>query len=170
MPNCPKHHPSGPSSVSRSFELLQLASVRTFQQHVRTRLSVRPAMGFLSKTQIWEDHCNRPDVLIHKPSRAFKIQMSGRQPSWSGRGELIIWKLCASDQPSGRPFPWSGRAKPKYGNCLQLKCDHPDDRATPSGHGLKQERISTKFWKVDCTVVHPDALYLPSGRRLGLSS
>jgi len=23
-----------------------------------------------------------------------------------------IWKLHASDQPSGRPFPWPGRAKP----------------------------------------------------------
>jgi len=47
-------------------------------------------MGFLSKIQIWEDRCNRPgdmdsrpDVLIHKASRAFKIQMSGRQSSWS---------------------------------------------------------------------------------------
>jgi hypothetical protein len=51
-----------------------------FQQHVRTTLSVRPAMGFLSKTQTWEDHCNRPDdvdsrpdALIHKASCAFKI-------------------------------------------------------------------------------------------------
>jgi hypothetical protein len=46
-----KHHPSrrrgflsGPSSVSRSFELLQLASVRTIQQPVRTTLSVRPKL------------------------------------------------------------------------------------------------------------------------------
>jgi len=29
--------------------------------YVWTTLSVRPAMGFLSKTQIWEDRCNRPD-------------------------------------------------------------------------------------------------------------
>jgi hypothetical protein len=86
-----KKFSSGPSSVSRSFELLQLASVRSFQQHVRTTLSVRPAMRFLSKIQIWEDRCNRsddvdsrPDVLIHKASRAFKIQTSGQQPTWSG--------------------------------------------------------------------------------------
>jgi hypothetical protein len=78
--------------MSRSFELLQLASVWTFQQHVPTTLSVRPTMGFLSKTQIWEDCCNRPnyvdsrpDVLIHKASIVLKIQTSGRQPSWSGR-------------------------------------------------------------------------------------
>jgi hypothetical protein len=43
-----KHHPperrgflSRPFSVSRSFELLQLASVQTFQQHIRTTLNVR---------------------------------------------------------------------------------------------------------------------------------
>jgi hypothetical protein len=34
---------SKPSPVSRSFELLQLAFIRTFQQHVRTTLSVRPS-------------------------------------------------------------------------------------------------------------------------------
>jgi hypothetical protein len=36
--------PSGPSSVLRSFELLQLASVRTIQQPVQTTLSVRPKL------------------------------------------------------------------------------------------------------------------------------
>jgi hypothetical protein len=75
---------SGPSSVSRSFKVLQLASVRTFQQHVQTTLSVQPAIGFLSKTQIWEDRCNRSDALIHKVSIGFKIQMSEGLSSWSG--------------------------------------------------------------------------------------
>jgi len=37
----------------------------------------------------------------------------------------------------------------------------------PSGHGSNQERISVKFWKADRTVVRPDALCLPSERRLG---
>jgi hypothetical protein len=127
--------------MSRSFELLHLASVRTFQQHVRTTLSVRPAMGFSSKTQIWEDRCNRPDdvdsrldALIHKASRTFKIQLFGR------------------------PFHWSGRAKPQYRNCVQLKYDRSDDRATPSRHGSNQEIILAKFWKADCTVVCSDAL------------
>lgn len=45
-----ENFPSRPSSVLRSFELFQLASVRTFQQHVQTTLSVRQAKGFLSKT------------------------------------------------------------------------------------------------------------------------
>jgi hypothetical protein len=81
--------------------------------------------------------------------------------------ELFIWKLRASNQPFGQPFPWSERAKPQYGNYVQLKCDRPDDKATPSGHGSNQERISVKFWKADRTVVRPDALCLPSERRLG---
>jgi len=59
--------------------------------------------------------------------------------------EHQIWKLHASDQPSGRPSPWSGRTKPWYGNYLQRKCDHPDNRAPPSGRGSNQERISVKF-------------------------
>jgi hypothetical protein len=90
-----ENFPSEPSSVSRSFELLQLASVWTFQQHVQMTLSVRPAMGFPSKTQLWEDCCNRPDdvdsrpnALIHEVSIAFKIQMSGRQSSWSRRTSI----------------------------------------------------------------------------------
>jgi len=91
-----ENFPSKPSSMSKSFKLFQLASVWTFQPHVRTTLSVRPAMGFLSKTQIWEDRCNRPDdvdsrpnALIHKASCAFKIQTSERQQSRSEHGSYI---------------------------------------------------------------------------------
>jgi len=43
------------------------------------------ALGFLSKTQIWEDRCNRPDdmdsrldALIHKASIIIQFQMFGR--------------------------------------------------------------------------------------------
>jgi hypothetical protein len=53
-------------------------------------------MGFLSKTQICEDRCNRLDdvdsrldALIHKASCAFKIQTSRRQPSWSGPASYL---------------------------------------------------------------------------------
>jgi hypothetical protein len=110
--------------VSRSFELLQLASVRTFQQPVQKTLNVQQASGFLSKAQLWEDRCNRPgdvdscpDALIHKASIAIQIQTSGRRSSWSGRAcinrlddhppgpvhEASIWKLLAPDvRPSGR--------------------------------------------------------------------
>jgi hypothetical protein len=117
-----ENFPSGPSSVSRSFELLQLALVRTFQQHVRMTLSVWPAMRFPSKTQIWEDRCNYPDdvdscpdALIHKASIAFKIQTSGRQSSWSGR--TSYW----------------------YGNCVHL-INCPDDHSLgPDVRSLNME-------------------------------
>jgi hypothetical protein len=51
-----KNFSSGLPSVSRSFELFQVASVQKFQQHVQKPFSV-------SKTQIWEDSCNRLDNL-----------------------------------------------------------------------------------------------------------
>jgi len=97
--------------VSRSFELLQLVSVWTFQQHIRMTLSVRQAMGFLSKTHIWEDCCNHPDdvdshpdALIHKASPAFKTQMFGRQPLWYGHTSYL------------------------YGNCVH-QINRPDDHS-----------------------------------------
>jgi hypothetical protein len=53
------------------------------------------ALGFPSKTQKWEDCCNRPDdvdsrpdVLIHKVSIAIQIQTFGRQSSWSERASI----------------------------------------------------------------------------------
>lgn len=83
-----ENFPSGPSSVSRSFE-------------------PTPA-------------CIRPDVSAAR---------------------------SAFNQPSRRLSPWSGSAKPWYGNYLQRKCNRPDDSTPPSIHGSKQERISAKFLK-----------------------
>jgi len=105
-------------------------------QHVRTTLSVRQALGFLSKAQLLEDRCNHPDdvdfrpnALIHKASIAIQIQTSGRRSSWSGRAciKSTIWMI----------IPCSGRVKPLYGNYLQRKCDRLDNRAPPSGRGSK---------------------------------
>jgi hypothetical protein len=55
---------------------------------------------FFSKTQIWEDSCNRPDdvdsqpdALIHKASRAFKIHTFERRSSWS-RPASFIYENC----------------------------------------------------------------------------
>jgi hypothetical protein len=104
-----ENFPSEPSSVSRSFELFQLESVKTSQQHVWTLFSVRLAMGFLSETQIWEDSCNRlddmdshSDALIYKASQAFKVQPSEQQYSWSRCSSFI------------------------YGNCVH-QINRPDD-------------------------------------------
>jgi hypothetical protein len=103
MLNCPsiirpdnENFPSESSSMSRSFELFQIAFVRTSQQHVQIPLSVRQVERFLSKTQIWEDSCNRPndmcscpDAILDKASRAYKVQLSERQSSWFGRSSFI---------------------------------------------------------------------------------
>jgi hypothetical protein len=79
-------------------------------------------MGFLFKTQIWEDRCNclddvdsRPDTLIHKASCAFKIQTSGRKHSWSGRSSYI------------------------YGNCMHLINRLDDHSFGPDARSLNME-------------------------------
>jgi hypothetical protein len=63
--------PSRLPSVSRSFELFQVASIRTSQQHVRTLFSVRQVKGFPFQTQIWEDSCNPLDSILDKACRRF---------------------------------------------------------------------------------------------------
>jgi hypothetical protein len=52
--------------------------------------------GFCLKTQLWEDGYNlpddvwsRPDDVLHKASRAYKVHPSGSQSSWSGRSSFI---------------------------------------------------------------------------------
>jgi len=79
-------------------------------------------MGFLSKTQIWEDRCSRPDdvdsrpdALIHKASCAFKIQTSRWQPSWSGRASYL------------------------YGNCVHLINRLNDHSLGPDARSLDME-------------------------------
>jgi hypothetical protein len=144
--------------------LLQLASVQTFQQHVWMTLSVRQASGFLSKTQLWEDRCNRPDdvdsrpdAVIHKASIAFKIQTSRCQSAWSGHTRI------------------------RYGNCVH-QINRPDDHPLgPDARSLGMEitcsgsvivwttgrhrhaaqirkEFQRNFWKADRIVVCPDAL------------
>jgi len=96
-----ENFPSGPSSVSRSFELLQLASVQKFQQHVRTTLSVRQASWFLSKSQLWEVRCNRPDnvdfrpdALIHKVRIVFKSKRPNDSPHGPDPRPLDMGIVC----------------------------------------------------------------------------
>jgi len=79
-------------------------------------------MGFPSKTQIWEDRCNRPDdvdssldALIYKASITFKIQTSGCQSSWFGRAII------------------------RYGNCMH-QINRPDDHSIgPDAQSLNME-------------------------------
>jgi len=120
--------------------MLQLASVRMFQHHIRTTLSVQQASGFLSKTLLWEDRCNRldnvdsrPDALIHKASIAFKIQTSGRQSAWFERVSI------------------------RFGNCVhQINC--PDNHPLgPDARSLVMEITCSKSATVRTTRQHrPD--------------
>jgi hypothetical protein len=133
-----KHHPSGPSSMSRSFELLQVASVRTSQKHVGTSLSFWQAKGVLSKTQIWEDNCNhpddvcsRPDAILDKASSAYKVQPSGRQSSCSKRSSLNMEIMCSWSAT----VPTLGQHRPNpalFGKEFQANLESRS-RSCPSG-------------------------------------
>jgi hypothetical protein len=140
--------PPRPSSVSKSFELLQLASVRMFQQHVQTTLSVRQTMGFLSKTQICEDRCNRsddvnsrPGALIHKASNAFKIQTSGSQSSWSGSASIrygnCVYQINRLDDHSLGPDMRSLN--------MEIACSGSATSQTTEQHLLDAAQIRKEF-------------------------
>jgi len=98
--------------------LFQLASIQTSQQPVRTTLSDR-SFRFFFQVHIREDCWNRPDdvdshpdALTHKARITIQIQPSGCQSAMVQTRAQQIWKLRLKDQPSRRPSPWSGRAKP----------------------------------------------------------
>jgi hypothetical protein len=160
--------------VSRRFELLQLASVWTFQQHVRTTLSVRQASGFLSKTQLWEDCCNYPDnvdsrldALIHKASIVIQIQTSERQFSWSERA-CIRYRNCVHqiNRPDNHPLGPDARSLSMKITCsgsatVWMTRHHRPDAAQ------NRKEFQQKFQKADRTVVRPNALRPPFERRLG---
>jgi len=169
-----KNFPFRPSSVSRSFELLQLASDRTFQQHVWTTLSVRLTTRFLSKTKIWEDRYNRLDVVdfrsdefINKASIAFTIQTSGHQYSWSGRVS-IIYESCVHqiNRLNDNSFGPDARSLG-----IKITCSGSATIQTIGQHGpdaaQNMKEFQWNFWKADRTIVRPDALWLLSGRHLG---
>jgi hypothetical protein len=145
-----KHHPSGrlgfssrPSSVSRSFELLQLASVRMFQQPIWITLNVRSSFIISFQTQIWKDCCN--EALIHKASIAIQIQRSGCQSAWSGRACIrygnCVHQISRPDDRSPGPDTQS-----LY---MEITCSGRATVRTPVPHrldaALKQERSSEKF-------------------------
>jgi hypothetical protein len=144
--------------VSRRFELLQLA-------FVQTTLSVQQASRFLSKSQLWEDCCNRPDdmdsrpdALIHKASITFKSRCPHDCPHGPNSRasnmeiacirttvrttiplvrtrEALVWKLLAAKVRS------SGRQD-----------------TTVRTHLKNKKEFQRNFQKADRTVVRPDAL------------
>jgi hypothetical protein len=85
-----ENFPSGPSSCREASNCSSLNMSGCFSSTSR-RLSIFDKLqGFFPKNMLWKDRCNRPenvdsrpDMLIHKASIAFKVQMSGRQSAWS---------------------------------------------------------------------------------------
>jgi hypothetical protein len=73
--------PFGCPSVSKSFELLKVASVRTSQQHVRALISVRHKIEFPGKTvaYIQTSGLHRLDAILDKARRGEELQPSRRQ-------------------------------------------------------------------------------------------
>jgi hypothetical protein len=93
---------SGLQSVSRSFELLSVVSVRTSQQLVRTPFSVRQVKGFPFQMHVWEDSCNHPDDMVFCPNATSDkascvedVQPSGRQSPLSGCIDLFMEIACS---------------------------------------------------------------------------
>jgi hypothetical protein len=86
---------------------IQLASVRTTQQHVRTPISTRPASDSF-QVQIWEDRFNysddvvsRPDARLLKARIAIQVSSSGRQSALVRTRVQQLRKLPILLQPSG---------------------------------------------------------------------
>jgi hypothetical protein len=122
-------------------------------------------MGFPSKTQLWKDRCNHPndvdfhlDTLIHKVSIAFKIQMSGRQSSWSGHAS-IRYGNCVHQINHQDDHPFGSDAR-SFG--MEITYSESATVRTTGHHHLKAAQIRKEFqrnfWKANRTVVHPDAV------------
>jgi hypothetical protein len=170
MPICSKYHPSERHGSRPDLPLCQEAS-KCSSLHssgrfssLSGRLSVLDhASGFLSKTQIWEDCCNRPDdvdsrpdALMHKSSIAIQIRTSGRQSSWSGRAS-IRYGNCVHQISRLDDHPPGPDARSLY---MEITCS---GRATvrTTGHHLPDVAHFRKEFQrnsrtIDCTIVRLD--------------
>jgi hypothetical protein len=87
---------------------IQLASVRTSQQPVRTPLSTRPVSNSF-QVSIKERSINRPDDVVSRTDArllkariAIQISSFGHQPALVWTCMQLIWKLPIQLQPSRR--------------------------------------------------------------------
>jgi hypothetical protein len=94
-------------SLSREVSI-QLASVRTSQQPVRTPLGTRPVSDSF-QVPIKERSFNRPDDVVSHPDArllkariAIQISPSGRLSALVRTRVQLLWKLPIRLQPSGR--------------------------------------------------------------------
>jgi len=122
-------------------------------------------MEFHSKTQLWEDRCYRPedvdshlDVLIHKASIAFKIQMSGRYSSWSGRASIRYGNCVHKiNRPDDHPLGPDARSLGMEITCSGSAIVRTIKHHRPDAAQIRKE-FQRNFRKADCTIVRPDAL------------
>jgi hypothetical protein len=119
---------------------IQLASVRTFQQHVRTPLSTRSVSNFFQSSKKGKinqssKRCGIPSgrvsALVRTPvlliwKLPIRLQPSGRLPFMVRTHALQLWKLRVEELPSGRSSPMVRTCKALFGNYLQRKCNRPD--------------------------------------------
>jgi hypothetical protein len=87
---------------------IKFASVRTFQQHVRTPLGTRPVSDSF-QVPIKERSFDRPDDVVSRPDAslskariAIQISLSGRLLVLIWTRVQLIWKLPIRLQPSRR--------------------------------------------------------------------
>jgi hypothetical protein len=87
---------------------IQLASIRTFQQHVQTPLGTRPVSDSF-QVPIKERSFNRPDDVVYRPDARLRKARIAIQISPFGRLSVLvrtrvqlIWKLPIRLQPSVR--------------------------------------------------------------------
>jgi hypothetical protein len=127
-PICPKHHPSRGRELSvRTF--LCVEKIRTTPACIRPDVSTAHLDDSQGSTSFRISFQNIVIGKIIATIRTMWIPVrtrsSIRQVSHSNpdvRTKILmvrtclhqIWKLRASDQPSGRPSSWSGRVKPRY--------------------------------------------------------
>jgi hypothetical protein len=152
-----KHHPSGQRELS-VWTFLCVEKLRTVSSYIHPGVSATrldpvqcffPAMGFLSKTQIWEDSYNRqddvsshPDAILDKASGAYKVQSSECQSSLFGRSSFIYGNCV--HQFNRLDVSLHGPDTPSLD--MEIECSHhPDARVTPSGRGSFRERISANL-------------------------
>jgi len=82
------------------------------------------------------------DDVLYKASRAYKVQPSRHQPSWSEWSSFIYGNCVHEFNRPDVSLQGPDAPKPYYGNYVSSKCNRPDARATPPGRGLVMEAFS----------------------------
>jgi hypothetical protein len=77
-----------------------------------------------------------------RQERAYQVQPSRRQPSWSGRSSFLYGNCVHQFNHPDVSLQGPDAPNPYYGNYVPSKCNRPDARATPSGRGLYMEAFS----------------------------